>query len=460
MSTCGNDSAAPAVLYAAKSTEDLRGSIGTQQADCRALAEREGLEVVAEFTDESVSAYSGDRGSGLVEAMATCEELGAERGEAALIIQHSDRLARGDGRQSKHLVEYALWALKHDVKIHSVQDPQTFGDLLYAVDTGQRNHEDSARKSAATRDGLKRRRDRGLPIGAVPEGYIVQAAIENGRPVTSRVVDEQRIPFVMRAMEMVESGSTFGDVSRRFNAEGLRTRRGKQWTTRAIREIVLNPDYTGTTGYPQVTDPERFERIVASVKRLDPVAVQARRKGRKAAEDYLLRGIASCGLCGSSLYTRRYKRVAGERAYICAGGQSRPVQRGWPESALRCMCPWPHEPQRTTFWPTSRRGFSPGPRRPTRTETYSQTRSETSALSCEPSTSGRRRRVSSGNDYSSKTTMPLTRRYAAPTGSRRRRATSRRRSPRRRASWRNGRPPRLTPPSTSTATSGTPSAGV
>jgi site-specific DNA recombinase len=318
MSTCGNDSAAPAVLYAAKSTEDLRGSIGTQQADCRALAEREGLEVVAEFTDESVSAYSGDRGSGLVEAMATCEELGAERGEAALIIQHSDRLARGDGRQSKHLVEYALWALKHDVKIHSVQDPQTFGDLLYAVVTGQRNHEDSARKSAATRDGLKRRRDRGLPIGAVPEGYIVQAAIENGRPVTSRVVDEQRIPFVMRAMEMVESGSTFGDVSRRFNAEGLRTRRGKQWTTRAIREIVLNPDYTGTTGYPQVIDPERFERIVASVKRLDPVAVQARRKGRKAAEDYLLRGIASCGLCGSSLYTRRYKRVAGERAYICA----------------------------------------------------------------------------------------------------------------------------------------------
>jgi hypothetical protein len=64
--------------------------------------------------------------------------------------------------------------------------------------------------------------------------------------------------------------------------------------------------------------PDRHKRIVASVKRLDPVAVQSRRKGPKPAENYLLRGIASCGKCGSSLYTRRHKRIAAERAYVCA----------------------------------------------------------------------------------------------------------------------------------------------
>jgi hypothetical protein len=36
-----------AILYAAKSTEDRRGSIPTQLADCRAAAEAEGRDVVA-----------------------------------------------------------------------------------------------------------------------------------------------------------------------------------------------------------------------------------------------------------------------------------------------------------------------------------------------------------------------------------------------------------------------------
>src|SRR5690349_10020515 len=107
--------ATPAVIYGAKSTEDTHGSIPTQLADARELAEREGYEVVAEYNDEAASAYSGNRGDGLAAAMAKCEALVAERGEAVLIVQHSDRLARGDGRKSKHLVEYALWAIKADV---------------------------------------------------------------------------------------------------------------------------------------------------------------------------------------------------------------------------------------------------------------------------------------------------------------------------------------------------------
>ena len=45
-----------AVVYAAKSTEDKRGSIATQLRDCRDLAECEGWEVVGEFRDEGFSA--------------------------------------------------------------------------------------------------------------------------------------------------------------------------------------------------------------------------------------------------------------------------------------------------------------------------------------------------------------------------------------------------------------------
>src|SRR4051794_10617594 len=100
------DRNAPAVLYAAKSTEDKRGSIGTQFEDSRAAAE--GREIVAEYHDEAASAFKSDRGPGLKAALEHAERLAP----CALIVQHSDRLARGDGKRAAHLVEHALWALK------------------------------------------------------------------------------------------------------------------------------------------------------------------------------------------------------------------------------------------------------------------------------------------------------------------------------------------------------------
>ena len=79
-----------AILYAAKSTEDKRGSISTQLEDCRALVEREGLVEVAYYDEEQASAWSGDRGPKLAAALDHAERLGA-----SLIVQHSDRAREG-----------------------------------------------------------------------------------------------------------------------------------------------------------------------------------------------------------------------------------------------------------------------------------------------------------------------------------------------------------------------------
>ena len=268
----------PAVIYGAKSTADLRDSIPTQLVDARALAEREGLAVVAEFSDEAASAFKGDRGPGLSGALAECERLAP----CALIVQHSDRLARGDGRRARHLVEYALWALKADVTIRSVQDPQTFADLLYAVVTGQRNHDDSARKSASVRDGLRRRAERGQAVGALPLGYTAKAMVIDGEAVTKREIEPIAAAVIQRAFELAEKGTSPG-ISRTLNAEGARTIRGKAWTTRAVRRVLSNTDYAGRNGYPAIIDSERFEVVQTVLARLDP---RRRRttQGRPAAQ--------------------------------------------------------------------------------------------------------------------------------------------------------------------------------
>jgi hypothetical protein len=65
-------------------------------------------------------------------------------------LRSVSRLPGGDGRSARHLVEIALWALKAGVGIRTVEAVDTFRDLLYAVVTGQRNHEDSRRKGAAS----------------------------------------------------------------------------------------------------------------------------------------------------------------------------------------------------------------------------------------------------------------------------------------------------------------------
>ena len=304
-----------AVIYVAKSSEDKHGSISTQIEDGQELAESEGWQVVGTYKDEAVSAYKRNRGPGLLRAMVECERVAGEHGQAVLIVQHSDRLARGDVKRAKHLVQYAIWALEHDVTIRSCQDPQTFGDLLYAVVTGQRNHEDSARKSSATRDGLKRRKGRGDPVGPLPLGYRVEQKVVDGVAVTSRVSDPATVPVVRSIFESIEKGASPGTVARRLNLAGVKTKRGKTWEARAIRRIAENPVFAGEGGYPRLVTPEQAARTRAALRRMDPAAVQRRKGGRAPQDDsFLLRGIARCGVCDSAMWVRR---GGSKRVYVC-----------------------------------------------------------------------------------------------------------------------------------------------
>ena len=53
-----------------------------------------------------------------------------------------------------------LWARRAGVRLRSVEDDATFGDLLHAVVMGDRNSEDSRRKSLAVQAGMERRAKR------------------------------------------------------------------------------------------------------------------------------------------------------------------------------------------------------------------------------------------------------------------------------------------------------------
>lgn len=325
----------PCVIYAAKSSEDARGSITTQVSDARVAVEREGgRRIAAVHSDEAASAYRGNRGPGLAAAKRDAVRLAARHGAAELWVQHSDRLARGDGLAADHLAEVFFELRRAGVLLRSTQDDSTFTNPMLVAAIGERNREDSARKSAATRSGKRRRWEAGRVIGGpIHDGYKHVPELDaSGHPVTERdgrvvyrrVPDPQRAALIQRMFKHVEAGHTFGDIARALNAEGERTLRGAQWTTRRVRQTILNPYYAGWLScygeqirgdHEPLIEPQRWKQIVAGLQRIDPVTAQQRRGGRRPAEDYLLRRLGFCGHCGQSLYTRR---LAAGRTYICA----------------------------------------------------------------------------------------------------------------------------------------------
>ena len=213
------------VLYAAKSTEDRRGSIPDQLEDCRrATGDTADRVIVGEYDDEAFSAYSGDRGPGLIDAMRHVEELAREHGTAELWAQHSDRLARGDGRTARHAVEIALWALKRNIRVRTIQDPDTFRDLLYAVVTGQRNHEDSRRKGLALAAGRRRAVERGEYTGHTADGYRVAVSIEDGQVIRRLEIDPDRQGAIELIFRLGLRGKTSGQIAEALNRAGWRTK--------------------------------------------------------------------------------------------------------------------------------------------------------------------------------------------------------------------------------------------
>src|SRR5690349_740291 len=124
----------PVVIYGAKSTKDPHASIPTQLSDCRAAVEHAGERyLVAEFSDEAASAFRGNRGSGLTVAKDAAIRAAREHGTAELWVQHSDRLARGDGITADHLAEVWFALRRHGVRLRSVQDDSNLEDAIRVV---------------------------------------------------------------------------------------------------------------------------------------------------------------------------------------------------------------------------------------------------------------------------------------------------------------------------------------
>jgi site-specific DNA recombinase len=327
------DRSVPAVLYAAKSTEDKHGSIPDQLRKTRGLAEKESWPMFGEFSDEGFSAYSGNRGPGLEEAKAAAIALAEEHSECLLVALHSDRVARGAGDApgaADHLVEVVAHLRRHGVRLRTVEDDFFADDrigLLMAAVQGQRNSEDSRRKSESVAAGLRRRaEERGMFSGPAPYGY------RYAKDGSGLVVVEAEAEIVRRIFSAYVAGRNLTAIARDLHRDKVKSKKSAIWRQATVSGIVRNPVYVGKVKYRDELFDGIHEPIIGAElweEAAQLIAAMPTKRGRppKQKRHLFTGGFLRCGVCGDAMCPRTRPESEYE-FYECNGGRIQGCKTG------------------------------------------------------------------------------------------------------------------------------------
>jgi site-specific DNA recombinase len=302
----------PAVLYAAKSTQDKHASIPDQFKDGRKKAAEEDWEIIGEFKDEGFSAYSGNRGPGLKEAADLASAAAAEQGTTCMLIaQHSDRFARGAGDKpgaSDSLLEVWTRMRRADVHLRTYQNDAMMHKPVTVAVASEQAYEESRRKSDAVKDGMRRRRERGLPQGGKRRlGY----RFVKGQGLL--VPDQSERLVIVRIYEEFLAGRTDEAIARDLLAERIPTAEGGRWYSATVREILRNPLYKGWLSTKDGVIEGKHEPCISEdvwqqaqdLRRRRAETSPGKGRGRRSSGKHLFRrGTLRCGRCGGPMTPR------------------------------------------------------------------------------------------------------------------------------------------------------------
>ena len=233
--------------------------------------------------------WAVDRRPALRELMAAVERGTVGR----VVVRHLDRLGRG--RVLEELIDrlsgagVELWTFDGRQDVRSAAGrlgvrAQAMVGAFEIERTGERIREMKRQKAKA-----------GHLLGPTPFGYTSQARVqreliaagfepeearrqaEEQFPHNSELhVDEAEAPMMRDAFRLYNEGIGTGEIARRFNAAGRRTRAGGAWRASQVLDLVMAPKYAGW-----VTFDEHGYQVARNA--FVPVKDQTRYPGRHTA---------------------------------------------------------------------------------------------------------------------------------------------------------------------------------
>ena len=300
-------------LYARKSTdtEDKQVlSIEAQLIELRALARREGLEIVEEFIEKKSAKKPGRL---VFEDMVRRVEKGEASG---IICWKIDRLSRNpvdSGRVS--------WLLQQGTIAKIVTHDREYlphdNVLLMSVEFGMANQYIRDLSVNVTR-GLKQKARMGIYPSTAPLGYL------NDPRTKTIVVDKKKVSSIKKAFELyAERKSRYEDIANFLFERGIKTGSTRGWTKGGgkplkkdqIAFLLSNPFYYGHFRYAGEMYEGKHMPLI-SKKLFDQVqkVLKARSNKNRPPENkpQAYCGLLSCGECGCSITAEVHTKKSGK----------------------------------------------------------------------------------------------------------------------------------------------------
>lgn len=302
-----------AVIYT-RISNDAEGrelGIARQEQDCRALADRLGLTVVAVYSENDTGASTRSRKPRpKYDAMLARVRDG---GVGTVLAYSNSRLSR---RPAEWLALIEL-AERTEVQVRTVAsgtaDFTTADGRAVAGTIAMWDGAEAERTSERVRRAFDQRAQQGKPHGKVAYGWTRVDGVD--------IVDPAQAAIVQESARRILARESSRSIVKDLNARGIPSPRGGAWDGAILRQIMLRERnagrrihrrvVVGAGAWEAILDDDTHDRVRALL--LDPARVVARGTGPR----YLLSGIATCGLCGGVL--RSNKSSDGKPlSYVCS----------------------------------------------------------------------------------------------------------------------------------------------
>lgn len=305
-----------AVIYIrVSSDEQVSGtSLATQEADCRAYCQRQGLDPVRVFADRGESAKTSDR----PQFLALVDYVAKYR-PASVIVWKFDRWARN---AQDHAI-YSAAIAKHGARLVSATEPtedNPAGRMLETILSAVAQFDNEVRADRSTR-AMRAIAMRGGWCSLPPFGYRTTRA--DGLPILAPDLD--RAPVVTELFRALATG-------RRTVAQTITAAREHGIAPNACRKMLRSGVYAGfirnqltggqeiAAAFPGIIDRQTFDavqEVLDGRRHAYPIRLAVR-------ADFPLRGLLHCAECGGTLTAANARGRSRHYAYYaCRAGHVR-----------------------------------------------------------------------------------------------------------------------------------------
>ncbi|MFW0787619.1 recombinase family protein [Gordonia sp. CPCC 206044] len=314
-------------LYARISQDSSGRAVGvnTQLESARKLADQRGYQIVAEHSDNDISAFRGAQRPGYEKVLTLARRREIDR----VVVYQVTRMTRNRRERAEFIDDFH----RNRVNVTETQggdyDLSTAAGRSWADIQGSLATWESEIKSERVSAAADRRARDGRPSGTLGYGWT-----KRGTGATAKWVENPEQAVVVReVVDRLLAGETLRGVTDSLNRRGEPAPNSAAWGKTALKKLVLREsniavrvhhrgreDEERFAGcWPAIVDRAKYEKLVAKLTDPSRRSNGARRPG--ARRHLLSWGIGECGVCGSMLraVTKRGRYGRPLDLYVCDG---------------------------------------------------------------------------------------------------------------------------------------------